>query len=227
MKHALNLIFVLLLSSSIQAQLPNIDYAAMFFQTVSPSVIRKISALPATCTAVGAAGSSNAVLYQGRVYQCVATNTWGFAAGQSAALTSTRVPYANANGILTDNAAFTFTAGTGQLRATTFKASNGATFLDFQSNDAAINDSAGNLIWRGLVGGTGWAGKATLSSGTVTVSTTCAGTLGADTIIQLTPKGSSTGVVRVSATTANTSFTITSSDAASADDVYWTIFKIN
>lgn len=71
------------------------------------------------------------------------------------------------------------------------------------------------------------AGTSTLSSGSVVVSTTCVGTLGTDTIIQLTPKGSSTGVVRVSATTANTSFTITSSDAASGDDVYWTIIKIN
>lgn len=71
------------------------------------------------------------------------------------------------------------------------------------------------------------AGTATLSSGTVTVSTTCTGTLGTNRLVHLTPVGSSTGALRVSASVNDTSFTITSSDAASTDVVHWVILKIN
>lgn len=76
MKH---LLLLLALISPSFAQLPAIDYAGMFFSTVQVSpgqAIRKVPTLPATCTAVGAASSSNAVLYQGRVYMCTSTDTW-------------------------------------------------------------------------------------------------------------------------------------------------------
>lgn len=72
------LLLILLFASPVfaRAYLPSVDYASMFFQTVQSQPIRKVSALPATCTTVGSAASSNAVLYQGRVYQCTATDTW-------------------------------------------------------------------------------------------------------------------------------------------------------
>lgn len=89
-----------------------------------------------------------------------------------------------------------------------------------------ISSTAGKSLQL-KTGSNACAGWATLSSGTVTVSTTCIGTLETDTGITLTPKGSSTGVLRISATTANTSFTITSTDASSSDKVYWQITKLN
>ena len=98
------LLLLLALISPSFAQLPSIDYAGMFFQVSSAQPIRKVASLPATCTAVGAASSSNAVLYQGRVYQCTSTNTWTFAVGQSAALTAGRLPYVGTGGILADSA---------------------------------------------------------------------------------------------------------------------------
>ncbi len=99
------LLFVFLLASPAFAQLPTVNYAAMFFQSskLVPAV-RTVSSLPATCTAAGSGSSSNAVLYQGRVYQCTATNTWTFAVGQSAALTAGRLPYVVTGGGLADNA---------------------------------------------------------------------------------------------------------------------------
>jgi hypothetical protein len=94
--------------------LPGVDYAGMFFSTVQVSpgqAIRKVPTLPATCTAVGSASSSNAVLYQGRVYQCTATNTWAFAVGQTAALTAGRLPFVGTGGVLTDSANALLTSG--------------------------------------------------------------------------------------------------------------------
>lgn len=89
-----------------------------------------------------------------------------------------------------------------------------------------ITSTAGKTL-QVKTGSNACAGWATLSSGAATVSTTCIGTLETDTGITLTPKGSSTGVLRISATTANTSFTITSTDATSSDKVYWQITKLN
>lgn len=66
-------------------------------------------------------------------------------------------------------------------------------------------------------------GKATLSSGTVTVNTT---SVTADSIILLTPQnGGSTGDVYISARTAGTSFTITSSNGADAREIGWLIVE--
>lgn len=71
-------------------------------------------------------------------------------------------------------------------------------------------------------------GTASLSSGTATVNTSCVGgSYGSDYMIMLTPKGSSSGVVRVSSVTANTSFVITSTDASSSDTIGWFIVKLN
>lgn len=65
-------------------------------------------------------------------------------------------------------------------------------------------------------------GAATLSGGTVTVSNT---NVTASSHIFLTPEGSSTGSVRVSARNAGVEFTITSSDAASSDVVSWLLVE--
>ena len=69
-------------------------------------------------------------------------------------------------------------------------------------------------------GGAATAGTATLASGTVTV-TTAAVTAGSR--ILLTSQGAPTGALRVSARTAGTSFTITSSNIADAGPVAWVI----
>jgi len=66
-------------------------------------------------------------------------------------------------------------------------------------------------------------GVATLASGTVTVSTT---QVTANSRIFLTKNsGTSTGALRVSARTAGTSFTITSSDGADTSTVAWMIVE--
>ena len=69
-------------------------------------------------------------------------------------------------------------------------------------------------------------GKATLSSGTVTVSTTHVST---DSMVFLTvaPTGTSVGKLRVSAVVADTSFTITSSDSGDDCEVWWFIIDHN
>lgn len=114
------LLLLLALISPSFAQLPAIDYAGMFFQVSPAQPIRKVSSLPATCTAVGSASSSNAVLYQGRVYQCSATNTWSFAVGQTAALTSGRVPYVTTGGLLVDDTSLRFDVAQPRLSSTGF-----------------------------------------------------------------------------------------------------------
>ena len=66
-------------------------------------------------------------------------------------------------------------------------------------------------------------GKATLSSGTVTVTTQLANT---NTIIFLTPQdNSTTGALRVSARVAGTSFTITSSSGSDSGVVAYMMLE--
>ena len=65
-------------------------------------------------------------------------------------------------------------------------------------------------------------GSSLLSSGVATVSNT---SITANTRIFLTPEGSSTGAVRVSARVAGSSFTITSSDSSSTDKVHWVLVE--
>lgn len=78
-----------LVSVSAKPNLPNVDYAALFFQgTTSAHPIKKVTALPATCVAVGGANSSNAILYQGRIYICSSTDTWTATSTGSGTVTS-------------------------------------------------------------------------------------------------------------------------------------------
>lgn len=267
----------------------------------SPGVVTVV-ALPATCTAVGAANSSAPVRYQGRVYLCSATNTWSLLSvtggaisgttGTFSSLTAGRLVYAGTAGLLSDSAgAFldssgnaTVTSLTSQGAATNGIIVKGSTNLEgsrisFQrasgfemltmkwasptlSNSAFVLDNvngndtefrvaavakfyikgdgtgvhsvddvkittAGKTVFI-KTGSNACSGSSTLSSGTVTVSTTCTGTTwGTDFIILLTPRGSSTGALRISTHTAATSFVITSTDAASSDPVGWMIIKQN
>jgi len=61
----LPLLLILLLTTSLWAQ-----------GSSSSHPVRKVTSLPATCTAVGSSNSSDSVLYQGRLYLCTSTNTW-------------------------------------------------------------------------------------------------------------------------------------------------------
>jgi len=139
----------------------------MFFATVQVSPaqpIRKVPTLPATCTAVGSASSSNAVLYQGRVYQCNTTNTWTFAVGQTAALTSGRVPYATTGGVLTDSSLLGFNGTSltiSSASATTVW--NAAGILIFHNTNATANNWTG-MEFRGNAG--------VITSGIASVNTT-------------------------------------------------------
>jgi hypothetical protein len=67
-------------------------------------------------------------------------------------------------------------------------------------------------------------GLATLSIGTAVVSNT---SVGANTRIFLTPQshGANSGLVSVSARTAGTSFTITSSNSSDANSVAWLLIE--
>ena len=140
------LLLLLALISPSFAKLPTIDYAGMFFQVSPAQPIRKVASLPATCTAVGAASSSNAVLYQGRVYQCTATDTWTFAVGVSSALTAGRLPYVGTGGILADSANATLSSlGVLAVGGTTNGGSAQLTLQGYSTN--ATNGIYGRLYF--------------------------------------------------------------------------------
>ena len=69
-------------------------------------------------------------------------------------------------------------------------------------------------------------GKATLSSGTVTVNTSQVATA-SKVFLTVAPAGTSVGKLRVSAIVDATSFTILSSDLGDTCDVFWLIIDHN
>ena len=123
------------------------------FQSASPtSPIRKVSALPATCTVTGSASSTPPVVYQGKVYHCTSTNTWTAVSAGSSSITI--------NGLTNTN--FTLAVGTS---GTDFAVANSGSTVTFNLPDASATA-------RGLVttGAQTIAGVKTFSSAPVSQS---------------------------------------------------------
>lgn len=115
------IILLALLCLSIEAKgLPNIPYDYYFFQGKSGGAITKVTALPTTCTAVGAVDSTNPVIYQGRTYHCTSPNTWTAVAtgsGVTANSTTAYLPYLSAANVFSDSPISRVDASTVQVLA--------------------------------------------------------------------------------------------------------------
>lgn len=120
--------------------------------------------------------------------------------------TSGRVPFATTNGRLTDSANLAYTSGTGLFVSDNIK-------LQAAGNGFYVKEGTNATM-----------GVATLVAGTVTVNTT---KVTATSRIFLTHQNNSgtLGFVTVSARTAATSFTITSSNVLDTSDIAWIIME--
>lgn len=149
-------------------------------------------------------------IFQGRsdLYNCQGEGLYGYAVGDT---------------VKAYNCTFSTASGHSGL----------GSWLKVYNSQIANTNSAGNTLVYGNINNAGktiystgtnsTVGTATLSGGTVTVSTTA---VGANSIIFVTGQGcTNCGTYHISAKTAGTSFTITSSNASDASTVAWWIIN--